>query len=526
MTSFALGYGVGCCYNLVKALLASMIKNKSIFLTFALAGMLSVASCNSDTVYDSEPLDFGGVAVTGFSLQSDKAVLNNLDSVFFSIDLMDARIFNANPLPYGTDVSSLAVTVTSDACSELKLIQSAPEGEVAKEINYLTSPGEKIDFSKGPVRLRIVSTNGKNTRDYVVNVNVNKAVADSLYWAQVDVTDLPTSFSTLKDQKTVKFKDKAYCLTTDGSGYCMAVSDNPFDNIWSKHAVNFPSGVDVRTLTPCETHLFILTSGGNLLWSNDGLSWNDTGDRWVSITAPYVDILLGVRELEGAYYHAFFPDRNCPLQEISDDFPVAGNAGAVVFDSKWSSSSQVITMGGRNAAGDLLDGTWAFDGHNWAKLSDRLPAGEGYAIADYMVSETDTVTWRVKKSQVILAIGGRTSKASSTREVYISRDYGINWKKAYDELQLPKYIPDMAYADLLVFDKRLSLEEVRSMRPAGWMELPVRIPLTDAPESRAIKPITSWDCPYLYLCGGSRDGDLQPRIWRGVINQFTMRPLQ
>ncbi len=210
MTSFALGYGVGCCYNLVKALLASMIKNKSIFLTFALAGMLSVASCNSDTVYDSEPLDFGGVAVTGFSLQSDKAVLNNLDSVFFSIDLMDARIFNANPLPYGTDVSSLAVTVTSDACSELKLIQSAPEGEVAKEINYLTSPGEKIDFSKGPVRLRIVSTNGKNTRDYVVNVNVNKAVADSLYWAQVDVTDLPTSFSTLKDQKTVKFKDKAY----------------------------------------------------------------------------------------------------------------------------------------------------------------------------------------------------------------------------------------------------------------------------------------------------------------------------
>ena len=96
-----------------------MIKNKSIFLTLALAGLLSVASCNSDTIYDTDPIDFGGVAVTGFSLQSDKAVLNNLDSVFFSIDLMDARIFNANPLPYGTDVSSLAVTVTSDACSEL-----------------------------------------------------------------------------------------------------------------------------------------------------------------------------------------------------------------------------------------------------------------------------------------------------------------------------------------------------------------------------------------------------------------------
>ena len=186
-----------------------MIKKKSIFLTLALAGMMSVASCNSDSVYETETSDFGGVAVTAFSLQSDKAVLNNLDSVFFSIDLVDARIFNANPLPYGTDVSSLAVTLTSDACSELKLIESASEGGTANEVNYLTSPNEKINFSKGPVRLRIVSVNGKNTRDYTIEVNVSKFVADSLYWAQVDKTDLPTSFSTPTGQKTVKFKDKA-----------------------------------------------------------------------------------------------------------------------------------------------------------------------------------------------------------------------------------------------------------------------------------------------------------------------------
>lgn len=505
-----------------------MIKKKSIFLTLALAGMMSVASCNSDTVYETEPSDFGGVAVTAFSLQSDKAVLNNLDSVFFSIDLVDARIFNANPLPYGTDVSSLAVTLTSDACSELKLIESASEGGTANEVNYLTSPNEKINFSKGPVRLRIVSVNGKNTRDYTIEVNVNKFVTDSLYWAQVDKTDLPTSFSTPTGQKTVKFKDKAYCLTTDGHEYCMAVSDNPYDNVWSKQAVTFPSDVDVRTLTAADSHLFILTKVGNLLWSADGLSWTDTRDRWVAITAPYGDILLGVREIEGDYYHAFFPDRNCPLEKIAEDFPVGGNSGAVVFDSKWSSSPQVITMGGHGADGSLLNGTWAFDGLDWAKLSDRLPAGEGYAVADYMVSETDTITWRVKKSQVILAIGGRTKDATSTREVYISRDYGMNWSKAYDELQLPKYIPALAYADLVVFDKLFSEDgpDGAPARRSGWMEMPVELPLFGAPESRAVKPITSWDCPYLYLCGGLRADDLQPTIWRGVINQFTMRPLQ
>ena len=58
-----------------------MIKKKSIFLTLALAGMMSVASCNSDTVYETDPSDFGGVAVTAFSLQSDKDVQVKTDEL-------------------------------------------------------------------------------------------------------------------------------------------------------------------------------------------------------------------------------------------------------------------------------------------------------------------------------------------------------------------------------------------------------------------------------------------------------------
>ncbi len=75
-----------------------------------------------------------------------------------------------------------------------------------------------------------------------------------------------------------------------------------------------------------------------------------------------------------------------------------------------------------------------------------------------------------EKSQVILAIGGRTKDATSTAEVYISRDYGMNWSKAYDELQLPKYIPALAYADLVVFDKLFSEDgpDGAPARRSGW----------------------------------------------------------
>lgn len=47
------------------------------------------------------------MAVTAFSLNDNKKVLDSLSNVFFSIDLVSANIFNADSLPYGTNVSRL-----------------------------------------------------------------------------------------------------------------------------------------------------------------------------------------------------------------------------------------------------------------------------------------------------------------------------------------------------------------------------------------------------------------------------------
>lgn len=499
-----------------------MIKKKSIYLLLAAAGVLSLPSCNADSSYETAPADLTGVAVTGFSLQSDKTVLNNLDSVFFSINLKDAMIFNADSLPYGTDVSSLSMTITTDACSELKIYYTDKDGGESS-LNYLDSPNDAVDFSKGDARLHIVSYDGQYSRDYTVKVNVHKMVPDSLYWAKVDKAALPTSLNAATSQKTVKYLGKAYCLTTDGTAYSMAVNADPYnDKAWQKSSVTFPENVDVRSLTATDSRLCILTVNGKLLWSTDGATWTDSGDVWSSITTSYEDILLGVKKIGDDYYHAFFPDRNCVPEKIDAGFPVSGNAGAVVFDSKWSAAPQVMTFGGRKLNGELTGATWSFDGKSWAMLGERLPAGEGYAVADYVIAETDTVTWRVTESHVILAIGGFQSGSKVSRDVYFSRDYGVNWHKAYDELLLPEYIPAMWNADMLVFDTTLPIS--RGVE-SGWIEMPVRSFAVAG--SRAVEPITSWECPYLYMFGGiGENGRLQPDVWRGVVNHLSFRPLQ
>lgn len=73
-------------------------------------------ACNSDDdneEYTAETyVSAGNTAITAFSLAKNDSVLPYLDSVYFSIDLTTAQIFNADSLPCGTDVSRLIVNIT------------------------------------------------------------------------------------------------------------------------------------------------------------------------------------------------------------------------------------------------------------------------------------------------------------------------------------------------------------------------------------------------------------------------------
>ena len=162
-----------------------------------------------------------------------------------------------------------------------------------------------------------------------------------------------------------------------------------------------------------------------------------------------------------------------------------------------------MTVGGRTADGALSGDTWAYDGQSWVKLSAGLPEATGYAVTPYVISETDTISWRVKESDVLLAFGGRTAKEIN-RTVYLSRDYGVTWKKADQLLQLPKEMPTVYDADAIVFEKLLTLTDPTTVK-GRWRKIGLEVPLNLnaggwVAASRAVKPITEWECPYLYMC--------------------------
>ena len=500
------------------------------------AASLMLSACNSsdDTTVINDPTDNSSTAITAFSLKTNKDVLNNLDSVYFSIDLNAAIIFNADSLPYGTDVSALSVNLTT-AGGGVKAFSPNADGTETAEIDLAAEPSTKLNFSQGPVRVLITSLDGEHQREYHVGVNVHKVVPDSLFWSQMARTSLPTVFSDPTAQKSVKLNEKAYCLTTDGSGYAMAVSSDPYANAWQTTRLAISSALDVKTFSATDDALYILAADGSLLTSADGLSWTSTGTVWKNIIGGFGSKLLGIAASGSA--DTFVSHPASVSGSVPADFPVSGFSDPVSFSTKWAQDGQIMIFGGLKSDGAPTGATWAYDGTQWARIAESLPAASGYAVTACTICETDTVSWRLKETDVLLAFGGTLADGQCNGNVYLSRDMGITWKKGDSYLQLPKYMPATSGADILVFYTTAYngfFSQGNSARSGGrrWIEMPVaQLPSIylpgAAPLSRAVAPVTTWDCPFLYMFGGTdAHGTLQNVVWRGVVNHFTFQPLQ
>lgn len=485
-----------------------------------------VSSCNSDETWGYETADYSGTAVTGFSLKADASVLNNLDSVYFSIDLVESKIYNAAPLPYGTKIDSIAVSISSDLCSVAELHVKAAEADKEDTVvNYLTSPDTKINFANGPVTLHLVSGDGKYERDYKITINVATAVSDSLYWDQLQAGHL-YGVDAMKRSKTVKVSNYALTLTVsstgkagiskfipaekDGGGNWAAdIIEPTFTN--NNNIVDAASMLNVESFSAAENgDLYIITDDGSLYQSQDGgVNFAMVDSGWSSISSTYLNGVLGVKDNNGNFTWAAYPTSTWTQagNTIDLDFPQSGISGAAVFTSKWANNPQIVITGGKNANGDISGATWAFDGNKWAKISNSLPAGSGYCMTTYTIAETDTTTWRTTQREVLIAFGGQTEKLINLNKVWISRDMGVNWQEGSETLQLPKYIPFTTGASLLVFEK--TLDATQTVTPL------------------AVKPITSWECPYLYLFGGyDSNGNINSTYWSGVVNHLKLKPLQ
>ena len=488
---------------------------------------LSVWSCNLDDteeVYISA--DYSNVSVLSFSLGKDDSILQYLDTVFFSVDLDNARIFNADSLPVGTKINKkLTVNISLPSVSKAMLYFNGTEGR--DSVDYLTSSTDSVDFTNGPVLLRVVSLDATTARDYSIQINIHKMNPDSLEWSRAARRDLPTNIVDIRATKTVEWQSKYYCLTAGASSAEMAVAANLADDEWTVNESHLPDNARVETLAATTEALYILDSDNTLYRSVDGgIMWVSTGVSMSHIYGGYGDQLLGTVKYGATYVQLSYPDAvdASVAPALPAGCPVSGTSNTLLYTTEWSEYPMLMMNGGRMADGSLTGASWAYDGKQWANISiDPALAREGVSLIPYFAFKTSAY-WVVNSYSVLLAVGGSTL-SSNRNTVYISYDKGVHWAVAMESLQLPDYIPGFADASALIGTSVLgsrSSSAWTSLEPKGTMIVPQSLPA-----GRASQLITQWECPYIYLFGGvTFEGQTMNQVWRGAINRLTFRPLQ
>ena len=487
-------------------------------LPVAVALFAAVAACNSSTYQTVDDVASAAV-VKSFSLAEDDSVMEDLDNVFFSIDLVRGLIFNADSLPVGTKVTCLQPEITTlDGASRIELTMKRA-GRSDTTITYTGSATDTVDFSY-PVALKVVSLDGTTSRTYTVTVNVHKMAPDSLYWAESHQMAMPSDINTPTRQRSARTATRLYTLTgSDGTAACClawyeGIDDMGYDMLsaktLAKRALSLPFSPRIGTFTADDMeNLYLLDTDGGLWASSDaGASWNKGSQQWTEIIGAYRTTIFGIaRAADGSYTIEQTGGYSIPAPA---DFPVSGFSMPHIYSFPMSEYPQMLITGGRTADGRLTAHTWGYDGYTWVRISKTaLPeALEGVAVTPYY-EYTGTPGDMTRQEIAMIATGGRNAAGELNTVTYISTDYGYTWRQADDSLQLPASIPAMYEAQTFVLDTEMRA----SALPSGLRR-------------RITRPIESWPCPYIYLYGGyGSDGRPVPVIWTGVINRLSFKPI-
>lgn len=495
-----------------------MINKKfTLYFIVSLLVLAVTASCNKKDEEEEEisyrSSSTSTVLVGGFNLVADDDVMENLDSVFFTIDAENYEIYNADSLPVGTNITALKVNLTFNSTVSEALFNITGASE-HKDTSFVYSSTEtEIDFT-GKVTVNVTSYDKSASRKYTIKVNVHKMEPDSLYWNKSLRRDLPGVGSEITSQKMVQTtKGFTHLSKTDGQ-LMLSVADKINSDSWNSHTISFPGDPQVETLVAAGDVLYILNDDGELFKSEDGDSWTDCGVMWTWILGSYGDKVLGVLD-DGGYKHDEYPrGEGFTPAELEDGFPYKENSMMVYADNPWGVSQQGVIAGGRLPNGNASDCIWGYDGTSWGQINDSyhtdvIPRLLSPVIFPYVSFNTNTSTLRVTQLPTWFLMGGKGTDGAINSKVFVSLDQGILWSESSSKADLPDYVKPFSGAQVFVVTEKLSRPADLAPRRAG-----------------AVRPVTEWDCPYVYIVGGKdKDGKVINSIWKIAFNRLTFIPI-
>jgi len=423
-------------------------------LTVIVLGLLTFAACKKDTKLST---------LAGFLEFKIKDV-----NVTFTIDETAQKIQNTDSLPFGTDVTAMVAEFITVPNATVK-IGNTPQ-----------ISGTTVNNFSQPLTYSVVAEDGVTTRQYTVQVNVEKVDPKSVAWQRL-TADAGHSFH---NTRTVFFNNKFWTLgATIGSASITCGTWSSPDGInWTREEAVDNNGdsiprVESGALVTFQNKMWLiggirpgepLPEGGstfsavvNKVWyTSDGVNWtvsepNDPSERWSIRERANVVVFNNKLWLIGGNGYPFGGNTNAfgtayrdiwsstdginwTQETATPAFPARTQPAVFVHDNK------IWLVGGRAGATYLSDVWTSTDGVNWTEVTVNTPfTGRlGHKIVAY--------------DDQLFLVGGENADGV-LGDCWISEDNGVNWTQlqAGDVRALPGAFAPRVFHSMFVHDNAI-----------------------------------------------------------------------
>ena len=317
-----------------------------------LAALLSCISClTDDKSYKTPQAAITSFTIGYYNVKFHDMNIHGRDTLVdvreggvmypMTIDQVNNRIFNADSMAYGSDISKVTTSVYGEGTIGYRYMDEP-------ETMYLWSSSDSIDFTR-KLQFVAVSSDESYTRTYDIEVNVRKVFPDSLLWAGSDTVGFPV----LAGISSAIRNDSVYCFGTDTTG-------NPSVTFRSVTGGNWNGAVHMSGLTgdgwshriTVSGGSFYTVSSGSLYVSSDGINWNSikSGIKSVLVTADDYGELWAISQDSNIVRSTDMTEWTI-IQSVPENFP---DSAAVIFSYPLATNSSLTRSVLAGLANDTL----------------------------------------------------------------------------------------------------------------------------------------------------------------------------